>query len=42
MKAVDLFQNSDGTWTARIYTNSYFTGTREQCVAWLRLQGVYV
>jgi len=34
MKAVDLWQNPDGTWTARIYDTTY-TGTREECLAWI-------
>ena len=38
MKAVELSQNPDGSWTARIFSQT-FTGTREQCVAWLRANG---
>lgn len=38
MKSVDLYRNSDGTWTARIFEQT-FRGTREQCVAWLRMNG---
>lgn len=38
MKAVDLYRNGDGSWTARIFQTE-FTGTREQCVAWLRANG---
>lgn len=39
MKAVDCTQNANGTWTARIYTHLYFTGTYAECMAWLRSQG---
>ncbi len=35
MKSVDLWQNADGTWTARIYSTT-FTGTYAGCVDWLR------
>ena len=38
MKPVDLTQNADGTWTARIYHTTY-TGTRERCLAWLHAHG---
>lgn len=38
MKSVDLYQNRDGTWTARIFAQT-FTGTREQCGGWLRMNG---
>lgn len=38
MKSVDLYQNSDGTWTARIFSQT-FQGTYEQCAAWLRMNG---
>lgn len=38
MKPVDLNQNSDGSWTARIYEQT-FTGTREECVLWIRWNG---
>ena len=38
MKAVDLWQNANGTWTARIYAQTY-SGTYDQCVAWLRNNG---
>jgi hypothetical protein len=40
MKAVDLWQNPDGTWTARIFSQT-FTGTREECDRWLRCNGEY-
>lgn len=39
MKSVDLTDNHDGTWTARIYDHLYFTGTYAECCAWLRSQG---
>lgn len=38
MKAVDLWQNPDGTWTARIFDMT-FTGTREECENWLYMNG---
>jgi hypothetical protein len=38
MKAVDVWLNSDGSWTARIFSQT-FTGTHEECVAWLRASG---
>ena len=38
MKAVDLTRDPDGTWTARIFS-AIFTGTRDECVAWLRANG---
>lgn len=38
MKSVDLWRNPDGTWTARIFAQT-FSGTREECVAWLRTNG---
>lgn len=41
MKSVDLWQNSDGTWTARIFDTTY-TGSREQCIDWLRANGEQV
>lgn len=41
MKPVDIYQNPDGSWTARIYTHMYFTGTYAECMAWLRSQGEY-
>jgi hypothetical protein len=40
MRAVDLYRNADGTWTARIFSQTY-TGTREACVAWLCANGEY-
>lgn len=42
MNAVEITDNHNGTWTARIYTHMYFTGTYEECVAWLRSQGEQV
>jgi hypothetical protein len=39
MKAVDVSQNQDGTWTARIFSLTYTAKTREECVQWLRMQG---
>jgi hypothetical protein len=41
MKAVDLWKNPDGTWTARIFSQT-FSGTYEQCVDWLRGNGEQV
>ena len=38
MKSVELTDNHDGTWTARIFSITY-TGTREECVAWIRGNG---
>lgn len=38
MKAVDLYRNPDGTWTARIFSQT-FTGTYEECMGWLRANG---
>lgn len=38
MKAVDLYQNSDGSWTARIF-NLCFKGTKAECISWLRANG---
>jgi hypothetical protein len=35
MKSVELSQNSDGTWTARI-KSTCFCGTYQQCVDWLK------
>lgn len=37
-KAADLWRNSDGSWTARIFEQT-FSGTYEACTAWLRNQG---
>jgi hypothetical protein len=31
---VTVFQNPDGTWTARIGTAT-FVGTEEECIVWL-------
>lgn len=39
-KAVELTDNGDGTWTARIYSTTY-TGTYAECVAWLRNNGEF-
>ena len=36
--AVELRRNADGTWTARIFEVTY-TGTRDECLAWLRANG---
>ena len=41
MRAVDITRNSDGSYTARIYNHSYFTGTYGECMAWLQSQGEY-
>lgn len=38
MKAVDLYRNNDGTWTARIFDQT-FRGSYDECVAWLRMNG---
>ena len=38
MTMVAITEKADGTWTARIYSQT-FTGTREQCVSWLRANG---
>ena len=38
MKAVDLYKNADGTWTARIYSQR-FVGTYDECRQWLRANG---
>jgi hypothetical protein len=38
MRPVEITDNRDGTWTARIYNQS-FTGTYEQCANWLRWNG---
>jgi hypothetical protein len=40
MKAVDMWRNADGTYTARIFSQT-FTGTYEECWAWLRNNGEY-
>jgi hypothetical protein len=39
MRAVDLHRNSDGSWTARIFDQTYTAKTREECEQWLRNQG---
>lgn len=36
--AVALWPNGDGTWTARIFSQT-FTGTRQECVDWVRANG---
>jgi len=41
MKAVDLTDNRNGTWTARIFYQTY-TGTRDECERWIRNQGEQV
>lgn len=38
MKAVDLWRNPDGSWTARIFDTT-FTGSLAQCRNWLRMNG---
>ena len=38
IKPVEITRNADGSYTARIYSTTY-TGTYEQCVAWLRAHG---
>ena len=38
MKAVDLWNNNDGTWTARIFSQT-FPGTEEECKRWLKMNG---
>jgi hypothetical protein len=38
MQAVRCEQNSDGSWTAWIFSVS-FTGTYAECVAWVRANG---
>ena len=38
MKPVDIWQNDDGTWTARIFDYKY-TGTLEQVISWWRANG---
>jgi hypothetical protein len=40
MKAVDLWRNADGSWTARIFDQT-FTGTEQECRNWLRYNGEY-
>jgi hypothetical protein len=39
MKSVDLWQNQDGTWTARIFDHTFTAKTREECVRWIHNQG---
>lgn len=34
MKSVDYWQNIDGTWTGRIFEQTY-TGTYAQVMSWL-------
>ena len=38
MKSVGLYQDKNGQWIAWIF-NQTFTGTREECIAWLRMNG---
>jgi hypothetical protein len=38
MKIVDLYQNADGTWPARLYSST-LTGTLDECRNWLRANG---
>lgn len=38
MKSVDLTYIGGGLWLARIYAQT-FQGTREECEAWLRMNG---
>jgi hypothetical protein len=35
MKIVDWWQNPDGSWTGRIYSQT-FTGSYEEVMSWLR------
>jgi len=41
MKSVDLYQNGDGTWTARIFSQTFTAKTRQECVTWLQNNGEY-
>lgn len=41
MKVIDYWQNADGTWTARLWSQT-FTGTYEQCIAWIRSNGEHI
>lgn len=41
MKAVDFYQLSPDLWFARIFTQT-FSGTKAECEAWLRANGVEV
>jgi hypothetical protein len=41
MKAVELRDNHDGTWTARIYSHE-FTGTEWECQNWLWSQAMFI
>lgn len=41
MKAVDYWRNADGTWTGRIFGQTY-TGTYDQVIGWLRANGEQV
>ncbi len=38
MKAVDYWQNADGSWTGRIYSSTY-SGTYAEVMNWLRANG---
>lgn len=40
-RPVSLDRNDDGTWTASIYSTT-FSGSYEECVAWLRANGEQV
>lgn len=40
MKAVSLDQNPDGTWTARIFSQT-FTGSYQECRNWLEWNNEY-
>ncbi len=41
MKAVDIYQNPDGSWTARIFNYSMTFKTYSEAIQWLRNQGEY-
>lgn len=38
MKSVDIWENADGTWTARIFSTT-FSGSKSECESWLRNNG---
>lgn len=42
MKAVRIIKNSDGTYSAYIFSNCIWTGTYEECVRELANNGEYV
>lgn len=42
MIAVDWWHNSDGTWTARIFSREYTANTEQEVKDWLRSQGEFV